>query len=186
MTFGETSRVSRRKFLRNTTAISAAAITGRGVYSVLDQFINPTPAYAATVVSRDQEQYQVQQLPAILDNGVTVVLPPIYNDVFTAKLASGVNWDKATLQNAQRRLEAALVNIESPYTATADGPTFVIAWGLPYYRTWVSTQWQAKAPRDLGYSKATNQDQLAVQSPHPVKLEDNQDKGVKYSVGEQI
>lgn len=85
-----------------------------------------------------------------------------------------------------RRLEAALVNIESPYTATADGLTLVIAWGLPYFRTWVSTRWQAKAPRDLGYSKATNQDQLAVQSPHPVKLEDNQDQGVKYSVGEQI
>ena len=183
MAFGETSRVSRRKFLRNTTAISAAAITGRGVYSVLDQFINPTPAYAATVVSRDQEQYLVQQLPAILDNGVTVVVPPIYNDVFTAKLASGVNWNRATLQNAQKRLEAALVNIESPYAATADGLTFVIAWGLPYFRTWVSTQWQAKAPRDLAYSKATNKDQLAVldaiafpsdpKGPTGVKLEDN-------------
>src|SRR2546421_465431 len=85
MAFGETSRVSRRKFLRNTTrrkflrnttAISAAAITGRGV-----------------------------------------------------------NSNRVTLQNAQKRLEAALVNIESPYAATADGLTFVIAWGLPYFRT---------------------------------------------------
>jgi hypothetical protein len=180
MAFGETSRVSRRKFLRNTTAISAAAITGRGVYSVLDQFINPTPAYAATVVSRDQEQYLVQQLPAILDNGVTVVVPPVYNDVFTAKLARNVTWDKAALQNAQRQLEAALVKIETPLTATADGLTFVIAWGLPYFRTSVNGQWQAKAPRDLTLPKVNNQYQLAVldavtfpSDPGTVKLEDN-------------
>jgi hypothetical protein len=159
-------------------------ITGRGVYSILEEHFNPTPAYAATVVSRDQEQYLVNQLPVYLDNGVTAVVPPVYNDVFTAKLSKNVNWTTAALKSAQQRLEAALVKIESPYTSTADGLTFVIAWGLPYFRTYVPAQWQAKAPRDLAYSQTTGQDQLAVLDavkfpsdpavgPNGLTLEDN-------------
>ena len=170
------NRHSRRSFLRGAGAISAAMITGRGVYSILDEFWNPTPAYAATVVSRDQEQYLVDQLPVYLDNGVTAVVPPVYNDVFTARLSRNVSWTPTALKSAQKRLEAALVKIESPYSSTADGLTFVVAWGLPYFRTYVPNQWQAKAPRDLslGGGQFAVLDAIKFPSdPDSVVLEDN-------------
>src|SRR2546422_5136425 len=116
MATGESSGVSRRTFVRGAGAISAGLITGRGVYSILDECFNPIPAYAATVVSRNQEQYLVNQLPVYLDNGATAVVPPVYNDVFTAKLSKNVNWTPTALKNAQKRLEAALVKIEAPYS----------------------------------------------------------------------
>jgi hypothetical protein len=40
----------------------------------------------------------------ILDNGTPVVIPPVYNDVFTAKLSPGRTWNKTALG---RRAEAA-------------------------------------------------------------------------------
>ena len=38
------------------------------------------------VTRRLQEQYLVEQVEVIVDNGETVVIPPIFNDVFTAKV----------------------------------------------------------------------------------------------------
>jgi hypothetical protein len=144
------SRVNRRAFLRGAGKLSAAAITARGVYGVLDDFARPERAAAATVVSRKQEQYLIDSLEVILDNGQTVVIPPVYNDVFTAKLAPGLAGNRAALKAAQTRLEAALARVESPYTSTAAGLTIVVAWGLPYFSNYVGGPWQAKAPRDLG------------------------------------
>jgi hypothetical protein len=103
----------------------------RGIYGVLDELVTPARAQAA-VVARFQEQYLIDKLQAVLDNGVTAVIPPIYNHVFTAKLASGVTWDRTTLRAARTRLEAALAKVEAPYPATAAGLTIVVAWGLPY------------------------------------------------------
>ena len=63
-------------------------ISARGIYGALGDIVRPTPAEAATttVTRRLQEQYLIEQLEVIVDNGQTVVIPPIFNDVFTATL----------------------------------------------------------------------------------------------------
>jgi hypothetical protein len=168
--------MSRRAFLRGAGQASATAIAARGVYGVLDELVRPERAAAATKVTRKQEQYLIDSLEVILDNGQTVVIPPVYNDVFTARLASGRTWDKTALKAAQSRLEAALARVESPYPSTAAGVTIVVAWGLPYFRGYVPGPWAAKAPRDLGLGGG----QLAVldairfpSDPADTVLEDN-------------
>ena len=83
---------------------------------------------------RLQEQYLIEQLEVIVDNGVTVVIPPIFNDVFTAKLKATTTWTTAALKAAKTRVENALAKVESPYPDTAAGLTIVVGWGLPYFR----------------------------------------------------
>ncbi len=174
------SNLSRRGFLRGAAAISLGSIAARGVYSVLDDFAAPQRAWAATKVARKQEQYLIDSLEVILDNNVPVIIPPIYNDVFTAKLAAGRTWTRAALVDAQKRLEAALARVESPYSSTAAGLTIVVAWGLPYFTNYVSAPWQAKGPRDLSLPLVDGQRQFAVldairfpSDPASVVLEDN-------------
>ena len=83
---------------------------------MLGDVVRPTPAEAATTVTRRlQEQYLIEQLEVIVDNGVTLVIPPIFNDVFTAKLKAGDDLDLGALNQAKTRVENALVKVESPY-----------------------------------------------------------------------
>jgi hypothetical protein len=175
MSTGQSRSMSRRAFLRGAATTSGGAIAGRGLYALLEEFVTPARAEAAPT-SRGQEQYLIDRLEVILDNGTTVVIPPIYNDVITAKLAAGRTWDRAALRSAQSRLEAALARVEAPYPATAAGITIVVAWGLPYFRTYVNGPWQAKAPKLLPVSSG----QLAVadairfpSDPDWIVLEDN-------------
>jgi hypothetical protein len=159
--------------------MSGAAIAGRGVYEALEAFASPARAEAAPA-SRRQEQYLIDSLEVILDNGTPVVIPPIYNDVFTAKLAPGRTWNKTALVAAQKRLEGALARVESPYPSTAAGLTIVVAWGLPYFRSFVPGPWQAKGPRDLLLPLENGQRPFGVldairfpSDPVDVALEDN-------------
>lgn len=154
--------VSRRSFLRGAGAASVAALAGRGVYGVLDEFVTPPRAYAATQ-NRRQEQYLIDSLAAVLDNNVPVVLPPIYNDVITARVSAAAGASATALKSAKTRLEAALARVEQPYPATAAGLTIVVAWGLPYFESYVPGPWRRKAPRDLSLPLRDGARQLAVQ-----------------------
>ena len=82
----------------------------------------------------------------IVDNGVTVAIPPIHNDVFTAKLNSTVNWTTAALKAAKTRVEKAIAKVEAPYPSTAAGLTIVVGYGLPYFRTFVPTVMNSYLP----------------------------------------
>ena len=171
--------MDRRTFLRRGAVLSGAVITARGAYASLEEFAAPARAHAATPARR-QEQYLIDSLEVILDNGVPVAIPPVYNDVFTARLSPDRSWNKAALIDAQRRLEAALQLVEKPYPATAAGLTIVVAWGLPYFRQFVPGPWQAKGPRDTLLPKVDGQYQHAVldairfpSDPDVLVLEDN-------------
>src|SRR3954453_9446477 len=127
--------LGRRNLLRGAAALGIGTISARGIYGVLGDIVRPTPAEAATTVTRRlQEQYLIEQLEVIVDNGVTLIIPPIYNDVFTAKLKSTTTWTSAALKAAKTRVENALVKVESPYPDTAAGLTIVVGWGLSYFR----------------------------------------------------
>src|SRR3954463_7615707 len=161
MDSNRSAAMNRRAFLRRGALMSGAAIAGRGVYAALEDFAGPVRAQAAPATRR-QEQYLIDSVEVILDNGTPGAIPPVYNDVFTAKLDPGRVWNKTTLVAAQKRLEAALARVESPYSSTAAGLTIVVAWGLPYFRTYMPTPWAAKGPRDLQLPKVNNVNQFAV------------------------
>jgi hypothetical protein len=138
--------LGRRTVLKGMAAAGLGALSARGIYGMLEDVVRPEPAEAAAVVRRMQEQYLVERVEVILDNGVTLAIPPIYNDVFTAKLKSTMTWNLATLKAAKTRVENALLTVEKPYTATAAGLTMVIGWGLDYFRTFTPTLWPTYLP----------------------------------------
>jgi hypothetical protein len=122
---------------------------------MLDEFAGPTRAYAATSTYR-QEQYLIDNLEVIYDNGGYVVIPPIYNDVFTANLrlvSPWGAWNKTNLLKAQKQLEDALVAVQGSLPGTARGLTIVVAWGLPYFDKYVSGPWATYGPREFNSSR---------------------------------
>jgi hypothetical protein len=181
MASGGSSGVSRRKFIRGAATASAAAITGRGIYGLLQDYATPTRVFAAPLPPRDSRQYVIQRMQALLDNNVVVMLPPLYNDVFTANLSPAVKQkDKSSLVAAQQRLENALLYLESFYPGTAAGLTVVVGWGLSYFNQYVPDQWALKAPVDVALTNASGQKSFAVldairfpSDPPDVTLENN-------------
>lgn len=175
--------LSRRSFLTRMAAVTLGSISARGFYELLDDFHGSGPQRAlaaSTSTTRGREQYLIQSLEVILDNGVTLVIPPLHTDVITAKLSAGKTWNKTTLQSAQTRLANALNAVEQPYPATAAGVTIVVGWGLPYFRTYTYTPWQTYMPVDVAYSKQSGATQAAVldaiafpSDPSSLRLEDN-------------
>jgi pimeloyl-ACP methyl ester carboxylesterase len=167
--------------MRDAVVVSAGAISSRGVYEALDRLGLVAPERAeAAVVRRREEQYLIDSLEVISDSGVAVVIPPIYNDVITAKLAPGKTWNATALKSAKSRLESALKTVEAPYSATAAGLTIVVGWGLPYFRTYVPAQWKSRGPVDTVLTTDPANPQFAVldaiafpSDPSTVVLEDN-------------
>jgi hypothetical protein len=149
----EQRTLSRRGLLHRASALTLGSLAARGVYGVLDDAAGPARAEAAPpVIRRFQEQYLVDQVEVIVDNGVTVAIPPIYNDVFTARLKGSISWTAAALKTAKARVENALARVEAPYPSTAAGLTMVVGWGLPYFRTFVPTLMNAYLPAIPGTS----------------------------------
>jgi hypothetical protein len=179
--------MSRRGFLQHATALSVGAALGtRGIYQSLEQFdlVRPDEAWAAASAApttRPQEQYLVDKIEVIVDNGVNVAIPPLYNDVITAKLKSGIASSSRALKTAQTRLENALNTLERAHPPTAIGLTIVVGWGLPYFRNFLpASLWQANLPVDVALSKEMNSTQYAIldavgfpSDPGTVRLEDN-------------
>jgi hypothetical protein len=157
--------VSRRSFLKRTTAVSLGAIAARGIYGALDDMglAGPERAFGQTPTARRTEQYLVSGLETLNDAGVTVLVPPIYTDMVTATLDAGRTWTKDELRRAQSRLELALRFVERPYRDNAAGLTIVVAWGLPYFRGRVrASVWEKYAPQDVALSARLGRRELAV------------------------
>ena len=160
---GHGGRLTRRTLLRRAGVGASAAISARGIYEGLESLglVAPNRAEAA-VVRRREEQYLVEGIQVILDNGITVAIPPIYNDMITARLAGGRTWSSTALKSARSRLEDALRRIEAPYPATAAGLTIVVAWGLPYFRDFVPALWKTYGPVDKATTTNPADPQFAV------------------------
>src|SRR5258706_11539177 len=122
-------RLSRRSFLKHAAALSTGAISARGIYGVLDELLAAPPARAAAVgAARPNEQYLIDGLGLVTDDGVTVIIPPLYHDIVTAELATGAT--ATALFAAQVRLERALAAVEAAYPPTPQGLTILVGWGL--------------------------------------------------------
>ena len=165
----------RRGFLKRASVVTAGSLAARGIYEVLDSLGGGPPRAEAAVVRRFEEQYLIDQVEVIVDNGVTVAIPPLHNDVFTARLKSSIT-TSAALKNAKARVEKALAKVEAPYPSTAAGLTIVVGWGLPYFSTFVPGLMNSYLPAIPG----TSPKQYAVldairfpSDPTNVVLEDN-------------
>ena len=176
------SGFSRRDLLRRAGVVSLGAIAARGVYDLLDEIADsPARASAAATVRRREEQYLVDSVEVILDNGITCAIPPIHNDVITARLASGTTWTSSALKSAQTRVESALAKVEKPYPSTAAGLTMVIGWGLPFFQNYLPQPlWSSRLPVDVALSNQSGSTKYAVldairfpSDPAGTILEDN-------------
>lgn len=135
---------SRRTFLNRA---AAAALGSAGVYGSLDALVGtagaappppppppaqrpgPPPARPGSPPTVGGEQYLFTPR-TVVDNGVTVISPPLNHAVVTAQLTGPVT--SAT----QASLESVLVGLEASglmdFTATGGGVT--VAWGRPYFQ----------------------------------------------------
>jgi hypothetical protein len=169
----ENTGLTRRALLRRMGVGGAGLVSARGLYTTLEGLAAPRRAEAA-VVRRRQEQYLIDNLQVILDSGVPAIIPPVYNDVITATLASTKTWTPTALKAAASRLEKALQTVEAPYPATAAGLTIVVAWALPYFSGYVATPWAKNAPKDVPGAQLALLDAIRFPSdPTSVILEAN-------------
>jgi hypothetical protein len=76
------------------------------------------------------EQHLDHGVRIVTDNGVEVVVPPVYHEIVTARLTvSG-----RALLAARDELRLALDHIEKGHAAGPRGLLVTVAWGLPYFR----------------------------------------------------
>ena len=168
---------SRRNFLKSVAAVSVAG----GTITLVDQLTGGiTRAEAAPGTPFHGEQYLVDGLVAITDNGVEVVLPPLYKYILTGTLRRSVKWDAKRLKSSQAKLEKVLVQVEANRPKTAAGLTVVVAWGLPYFRNFIKPILSASAysavwPRESGGATDAVVDAIKFGSdPDSLILEDNE------------
>lgn len=161
MSHGKQS-INRRSFLKRAAAISLGAISARGIYGLLDEIAAARPARAAGAsATRQREQYLIEGADVVTDNGIAVIVPPLFHEVITAKVAVSNRAD--TLFQAQARLEQALRLVEDQHPPTPAGLTIVVGWGLPYFRTYLPTNlMDASMPVDLVYSAQSGERRLAL------------------------
>ena len=80
-------------------------------------------------------QYQIAaygvRVRADKQSGVDVIVPPVWNLVITAQLT------RAPGRREQQRLEGALHAVESAYSYSPAGVFALVAYGLPYFRSYV-------------------------------------------------
>jgi hypothetical protein len=87
------------------------------------------------------EQHVLPKPKVVVYEGVEVVVPPLHNRVLTARLL--VDPNRAALHDARGELESALAQLDAQ-----DGLAVTVAWGLPYFRRYVSAQTRRELPVD--------------------------------------
>src|SRR5260221_2191857 len=174
--------LSRRRFLTRSVRTVGAALASAGIYELIDTLAQPPerPAFAATQPL--QEQYIIQNVRIIKDNGsginssngtILVEVHPLHNHVITATLNVPAN--PKALQEAQQHLESVLLGLEQKFAPTPTGLGVLVAWGLPYFHNYIpslgktsgffkaGTRYPDYMPVDLVTSKLEGHTVYAVQ-----------------------
>jgi hypothetical protein len=115
---------TRRVFARRV----GGAVLAAPFLSLLDGIALARPPVAQ---SPPPEQHIDPGARISTDNGVEIVVPPLYHELLTARLtvASG-----RALSAARDELRLALHHIEEGHVAGPSGLLVTVAWGLPYFR----------------------------------------------------
>jgi hypothetical protein len=133
---GKPTRISRRRLLQATGGAPAVRAGAAGLYAGLALIAPSTRrAIGPPKGGYPRGQYQVSDYGVRVrpdpESGVDVVIPPVWNLVITATLT------KAPGLHEQRRLEAALQAVEGAYAYASAGVFVLVAYGLPYFRTYI-------------------------------------------------
>jgi hypothetical protein len=136
-------RLTRRRFLGGA---AAAALGGGGVYELVDQLASSPKRRIAEPAGMPAEQH-VLDLGTVHSEGVEVVVPPLHSEVITATL--NVN----DIRAAQQQLEDALRGLDAHYDLNPAGLGVTVAWGLPYFDTYVSDHAKLHLPYDRRANK---------------------------------
>jgi hypothetical protein len=136
---------NRRDFLQRAGALALGA---PGIYGIAEALAT-RPAYGADAASQlPAEQHVADRLRLVRDNGIEVVVPPLYHQVVTATLR--IEPTRTSLRAARTELESALLQLEQRYRAAPGGLGVVVAWGLSYFRNYLPSLADATAfPRYL-------------------------------------
>src|SRR5580765_2016708 len=117
-------RFTRRVFARRV----GGAVLGAPFLSLLDEVALARPAVAQ---SAPLEQHIVPGARHTSDNGVEIVVPPLYHEIVTARLTTTSG---RALLAARDELRLALEHIEKGHVAGPKGLLVTVGWGLPYFR----------------------------------------------------
>jgi hypothetical protein len=133
-------KLTRRQALAGA---AAGALGAAGVYELVDKFAGGSPQRVAAG-PLPPEQHVLDGQSTIIDNRVSVIVPPLHHQIITAKVAI----DTPELRHAQRTLEDALAALDARYGPTPAGLGVTVAWGLPYFEHYVADPWRTHAPFD--------------------------------------
>ena len=137
-------RVTRRRFLGSA---AAAALSGAGIYELVDQLAS-SPARPAAVRRPLPREQHVFDLRTVSSEGIEVLVPPLHSEVVTATIRED------DLHAAQHDLEQALQRLDAEYDATPAGLGVTVAWGLPYFSERVAAQARKHLPVDARARKS--------------------------------
>ena len=115
---------TRRVFARRM----GGAVLGAPFLSLLDGIELARPAVAQ---SPPLEQHIDPGVRISTDNGVEIVVPPLYHELVTARLTTRSG---GALLAARDELRRALHHIEEGHVTGPSGLLVTVAWGLPYFR----------------------------------------------------
>ena len=115
---------TRRVFARRV----GGAVLGAPFLSLLDGIALARPPVAQ---SPPLEQHIDPGVRITTDNGVEIVVPPVYHEIVTARLTTASG---RALLAARDELRFALHHIEEGHVAGPSGLLVTVAWGLPYFR----------------------------------------------------
>ena len=138
-------RLTRRGFLGGA---AAAALGGGGIYELVDR-LGSAPVRPAVEPAGMPAEQHLLDLATTHSEGIEVVVPPLHSAVVTAKLH-----DVSDLRGAQQQLEDILRRVDSRYALTPAGLGVTVAWGQPYFDTYVPAQSRAHLPHDRRAQKS--------------------------------
>jgi hypothetical protein len=159
-------KLTRKELLVGGAA--GAALGAAGIYELVDKLADSPPSHFAE--GREPEQHLLDGMRIEKQEGVEVVVPVRHHQMVTARVVASQD----QLRDARASLAAVLTKLDADYPGTPDGLAITVAWGLPYFRTYVPDAAEAHLPFDRRARKRALIDAIRFPSdPDDTLLEEN-------------
>jgi hypothetical protein len=159
-------KLTRKELLVGGAA--GAALGAAGIYELVDKLADSPPSHFGE--GREPEQHLLDGMRIEEQEGVEVVVPVRHHEVVTARVVAAQD----RLLDARVDLAAVLTKLDADYPGTPEGLAITVAWGLPYFRTYVADAADVHLPFDRRAGKRALIDAIRFPSdPDDTQLEDN-------------